>query len=76
MGEESGAAIVFILLFFAFTIIPCVGTAIIGVNLINKLGRFPSKTPSVQMSVLFQLVVLEVVSFTLILAFFKVLSVD
>jgi len=76
MGENSGASVIFILLFYVFVLIPCVGVSIIGVRLINKLGRFPSKTPSVQMSVLFQLIVLEVVSFTLILSFFKVLTAD
>ncbi len=76
MGEGSGASVIFILLFYVFMLIPCIGISIIGVRLLGKLGRFPSKTPAIQMSVLFQLVVLEVVSLTLIVGFFKVLTAE
>lgn len=73
MAESHGAALAFIGIFYVLMILPCVGIAFLGVHLINKLGRFPSKTPAIQMSVMFKLIVLEIVSMTLILVFFKVL---
>jgi hypothetical protein len=69
-----GTAQVFILIIFILISIPTVGTAWLGYKLIDKLGRFPSKTPAIQMSIMFKLIGLEVVSITLILIFFKIFS--
>jgi len=44
--------------------------------LINQLGRYPSRTPAIQLSVVLKLVVLEVVSWTLLLLFFKILVAE
>lgn len=74
LGESSGAAFVFILVFYVLILIPCIGIGWLGYDLLDRLGRFPSKTPAIQMSVLFKLVLIEVVSLTLILLFFKALS--
>ena len=60
---------------FAFLmIVPCVGVAIIGYKMIDKLGFFPSKTPVIQMSIFLQLVLTELISFGLILVFYRVFS--
>jgi len=72
----ANVAAVFILIFYVMIIIPCVGVSVIGYKLIDKLGRFPSKTPAIQMGVLVKLVVVEVVSFTLLLSFFKALVAE
>jgi hypothetical protein len=69
-------AVVFIFIFLVLMAIPCAGVAVIGYRLITRLGTFPSKTPALQMSVLLRLIVLEVVSFTLLLVFFKVLVAE
>lgn len=69
---ESSAAI-FILIFFVLILIPSLGVGWLGFKMIEKLGRYPSKTPAIQMSVLVKLLVVEVVSMTLFLAFFKAL---
>ncbi len=69
-------ALIFIGIFFVLMLIPTVGIAWIGWRLIERLGRYPSKTPAIQLSVVFKLVVVEVVSMTLLLVFFKVLVVD
>ncbi len=74
VGENSGAAFIFIVVFYILIMIPCVGIGWLGYDLLDRLGRFPSKTPAIQMSVLFKLVMLEIVSMTLILVFFKALS--
>ena len=57
-------------------LIPCIGVAWLGKNLLDQLGRFPSKTPAIQMGVLFKLIIIEVVSVTLILIFFKALVTE
>ena len=76
MGDSAGAALSFIGVFYAIMFVPCVGAAVLGTKLINKLGRFPSKTPVIQLGILFPLVVLEVVSFTMMLVFFKLLTAE
>lgn len=74
MSFDSGTALIFLVIFYALMLLPCVGIGWLGWDLLWKLGHYPSKTPAIQMSVLFKLVVLEIVSMTLLLAFFKVLS--
>lgn len=70
------AALVFIGIFWAMMIIPCVGVGWLGWKLITDLGTYPSKTPAIQMGVMFKLVMLEVVSMTILLLFFKVLVAE
>lgn len=70
------AALIFIGMFLIMILIPSIGIGLIGAGLINRLGRYPSKTPAIQMSILFQLVMVEVVSLTLMLGFFKVLVAE
>ncbi|MFP4473036.1 MAG: hypothetical protein ACLFPX_04090 [Candidatus Omnitrophota bacterium] len=70
----AGLGLVLVGLFFVMLLIPTAGAIWIGLELINQLGRFPSKTPAIQMSVLLKLVVLQVVSFTLLLVLFKILA--
>ena len=67
-------AFIFIGIFAFLMIVPCVGVAVIGYRMIEKLGHFPSKTPFIQMSIFFALVSIEVFSFGLILLFFKFFS--
>ena len=74
MGENAFTAILFFMIFLAIILIPCIGASLLGKKLIDKLGRYPSKTPIVQLEILFPLIVLEVVSFTLLLSLFKVLA--
>lgn len=73
MAQWHSTMAVFVLIFFVLIAIPCVGIAWIGSKFIEKLGRFPSKTPAIQMSVVVKLIFLEVVSWTLLLLFFKIL---
>ena len=73
---DTSTAFMFIAIFMVLMVIPCVGVAWIGTKLINQLGRYPSRTPAIQLSVVLQLTVLEVVSWTLLLLFFKILVAD
>mgnify|MGYP001579751869 CR=1 FL=1 len=72
----GSVAIIFVIIFTILMAIPCAGVAWIGSRLINQLGRFPSRTPAIQLSVVLKLTVLEVVSWTLLLLFFKVLVAE
>ncbi len=68
--------VVFVGIFTVLILIPCAGIAWLGTRFINKLGRFPSKTPAIQMSVVLKLIILEIVSWTLLLLFFKILVAE
>ena len=72
--EYWGEGVVFILIFLAIVAVPCVGAALIGYRMINKLGHFPSKTPAIQMSILLKLIVIEIISFAMIILFYHVFS--
>ena len=67
-------SIVLILLFFVIILIPCVGVSIMGSKMIDQLGQFPSRAPVIHMSVLLKLSVLEIISFAMLLVFFRVFS--
>ncbi len=69
----GSAAALFIAIFFVLILIPTMGVGYLGYKLISKLGRYPSKTPAIQLSILVKLVVIEVVSLTLMLVMFKIL---
>ncbi len=70
MGSAAG---LFIIIFFVMIAIPCLGVGWLGYKLITKIGRYPSKTPAIQLGIMLKLVIIEVVSLTVILVFFKIL---
>ncbi len=72
----GSAALLFIIIFFIVTLIPCVGVGWLGYKLITRLGRFPSKTPAIQLGILVKLIIVEVVSLTLLLLLFKILVAE
>ncbi len=62
-------------LVFAFIMgVPCIGTAILGSKLMNRIGRFPSKTPAIQTNIIAKLVALEIISFGMLTMLYHVLS--
>ena len=74
MSDAILGGIILVCLFLVVIGIPCVGIAIVGRQLIYQLSHFPSKTPAIQMSILFKLVIIEIVGFTLLLTFYHILS--
>ena len=72
--EYWSEAYIFIGIFAVLLFLPCVVVAILGYQMIDKLGHYPSKTPAIQLSIFLKLVVTEVVSFGLILVFYRILS--
>ena len=66
--------LIFICEFLVVLAVPCAGAALLGSKLINQLGMYPSKSAEFQMSIIWKLVVLMVVSFVLMVAFFRIYS--
>lgn len=69
--DQWTEGVIFCGIFAAIIIIPCIAIAFIGRNMINKLGQYPSKTPAIQIGVLFQLLVIEVVGFMGLIGFYN-----
>ena len=72
----DSAVVVFVIIFAVLIAVPCTGIAWLGKKLIDNLGKYPSKTPMIQTSIIFKLAFIEIVSFTLLLLFFKILVAD
>ncbi len=61
--------------FFSLIIgLPCFFVAVLGSNMINHLGNFPTKTAKIQVGVLWKLFIVEVISFMLLMVFFRIFS--
>ena len=69
-----GASLKFALTYSIIILVPCVCVALMGKKMINELGRYPSKTPAIQMSVVWKFVIVEVITFSLLIAFYNVFS--
>lgn len=67
---------VFILvgIFATIILIPCIGISILGTHLMERIGRYPSKTPAFQVNTFIKIFILEIISFGLLIAVFHVLS--
>ncbi|MFT7538287.1 MAG: hypothetical protein ACI9F2_000430 [Lysobacterales bacterium] len=64
-------ACVFIFIFALIVLIPCTLVAFLGRKTIKKLGQYPTNSPAIQMSVLIWLVIIEIATFMLLIAFFN-----
>ena len=67
-------SLIFGLIYTVIVIVPCVIVAIIGRNMINRLGTYPSQTPAIQMSILIRLVLLEIITFSLLILFYHIFA--
>ncbi len=61
---------IFVGVFSVIIIVPCVLVALMGVKMIHQLGQYPTRTPVVQMSILFKLVMIEAVTFLCLSGFY------
>jgi hypothetical protein len=68
-------SLIFGSIFSVIVIIPCVLVTILGKKMIYELGQYPTKTPVIQMSILFQLIVVEILTFICLLGFYNFFSV-
>jgi len=69
--ELWGVSLIFCSIYAVIIIIPCILVAHLGRGMINEVGRWPTKTPAIQMKVLWKLVILEVLTFFGLIAFFQ-----
>ena len=69
-----GESFIFLSVYALIILIPCGLITIIGRRMISELGRYPSRSPSIHMSILFKLVIIEVATFASLLGFFKIFS--
>lgn len=65
---------IFCSVYAILVLVPCILVAIMGKNMINKLGQYPSRTPAIQMGVFLRLISLEVVTFGLLIGFYHIFS--
>ena len=70
-----GAAAFILFGLFTFVIlVPCLGIAILGWNLMERMGRYPSKTPAFQTSTFFKIFFLEVIGFGMLAMLYHLLT--
>ena len=67
-------AIIFNVIFASIIILPCIFATIIGRNLIDQLGAYPTQTALIQMSIFWKFVVLEIITFIVFILFFNYFS--
>ena len=74
MTEFTSWAESFVVLgiFSLIIILPCAFVAMMGVKLIEQIGNYPSKTPVIQMGILYKLVFLEIVTALAFFIFYNV----
>ncbi|MCA9400769.1 MAG: hypothetical protein KC713_04020 [Candidatus Omnitrophica bacterium] len=66
----------FSLIYSVIIIIPCIIVGLLGKRMIDRLGTYPSRTPSIQLSVFIWLVVVEIVTFTALIGFYRFFDVQ
>ncbi len=74
MDQTLIAALVLVFIFAIVIGIPCVGTVLLGRRLLNRLANYHSKTPAIQLSVVSQLILLEIISFGFLLLLYHILA--
>jgi len=67
-------ALIFISVFTVIVIVPCFFTTLIGKEMIDRIGRFPTKTSIIQVKALYRLVFIEIVAFSLLASFYRVFA--
>ncbi|HBG62537.1 MAG: hypothetical protein A2Y03_08195 [Omnitrophica WOR_2 bacterium GWF2_38_59] len=65
-------AFVFACVYAVIIIVPCIIVALLGNKMIGDLGRYPTKTPAIQMSIVWKLIVTEIITFVLLIMFYNV----
>ena len=67
------AGLVLIGLFFLIINLTCAAMVWLGVRFFDQMGRYPSKTPAIQLSVFWKLIVVEIITMFLLLAVYHAL---
>ncbi|HLF19094.1 MAG TPA: hypothetical protein VI749_09460 [Candidatus Omnitrophota bacterium] len=67
-------AVIFIAVFSIVVMLPCYFVVMIGRDMIDQIGQFPTMAARIQLKALFKLVAVELVSFFLLIAFYRVFA--
>lgn len=67
-------SLVFVAVFAVIVIVPCVIIALMGRKAIKEMGRYPTRIPLIQTKMMMPLLVVDVVTFALLLGFYNVFS--
>lgn len=67
-------SLIFALVYGVVLGVPCTLVALLGRKFIERLGTYPSQTPAIQMSILVQLIVIEVITFSCLIGFYHMFS--
>jgi hypothetical protein len=67
-------ALIFVSVFSVVILVPCYFVIMIGRDMMEKIGRFPTQTPAIQVSALLKLIVVEVIAFTLLTSLYRIFS--
>ena len=63
-------ALIFIIIFSILVGIPCFAVAVIGTQMVNDLGNFPTKAAKIQSSASWKVLLIAIASFFLLALFF------
>ena len=63
-----------IIIFAVLVGVPCFFTAVMGSKMINDLGNFPTKSSQIQKHVSWKVLIVQIISFVLLLGFFNAIS--
>ena len=72
--EFWGQSAVFIVVFGLILILPCVGVAIFGKKILDKIGVRPSQAPLIIIQNILPLVIVELIALGLLVAFYLLFS--
>lgn len=67
-------SLVFVAVFAVIVLVPCVIIALMGRKAINEMGRYPTRIPLIQTKMMMPLLVVDVVTFALLVGFYNVFS--
>ena len=69
-------AFIFATIYGVIIIGACILITLIGRKMINQLGFYPTKTSIIQMSILYKLILLEGITFMLLIGFLQFFTVE
>lgn len=67
-------SLIFIGVFAVIVLVPCVIIALMGRKAINEMGRYPTRIPLIQSKMMMPLILVDMVTFALLVGFYNVFS--
>lgn len=74
MNETWTAGLILIVIVLMVIAIPCFFVAFLGYQMLHKLAYYPSKNPAIQMSIFFWLIIVEIASVAMLIAFYHIFA--